>query len=301
MIALRSSAKLNLTLEILGRRPDGYHELRSVVQTVSLWDEVVLQPAAGPARVSCNWPELETPGNLCLRAAELLAAEAGVAGGVHIELTKRIPVGAGLGGGSGNAAAVLIGLNELWELALPVEALGTLATQLGADVPFFLTGGAALLEGIGERITPVDSTAGWVFVLVQGSRPVSTAAAYAAYDRRPVPYRTNHEQFLRCLRNNDVDNAARMFDNVLEPAAVAVCPEIAELKNALLCQGALGAAMTGSGSAVFGAFRSEDQAVRACAALTALAPVARVARPTPRGVERESPARTRSAERRKCD
>ncbi|NCQ27010.1 MAG: 4-(cytidine 5'-diphospho)-2-C-methyl-D-erythritol kinase [Armatimonadetes bacterium CG_4_9_14_3_um_filter_66_14] len=288
MIALRSSAKLNLTLEILGRRPDGYHELRSVVQTISLWDEIVLRSAEAPARVSCNWPELETPDNLCLRAANLLAVEAGVGDGVHVELTKRIPLGAGLGGGSGNAAAVLIGLDELWELTLPVGTLRTLAVKLGADVPFFLTGGGAMLEGIGERIAPVDIAAGWVFVVAQGGRPVSTAAAYAAYDRRPTPSRTDHERFLRCLRDSDIDNAARMFDNVLEPAAVAVCPEIAELKNALLRQGALGAAMTGSGSAVFGAFPSEEQAVRACAALRALAPLVQVAHPTPRGVERTS-------------
>lgn len=285
MIRLRSAAKLNLTLEILGTRADGYHELRSIVQTVGLWDEITLLPGEAGTTLCCDQPELDSSDNLCLRAARRLAEEAGVPCEVHVELKKRIPCGAGLGGGSGNAAAVLLGLARLWGLPLSVSRLQGVAAQLGADVPFFLTGGLALMEGIGDRITPLDLNSPWHFVLAKGGGSIGTAEAYASYDRAPVAARYDSRQLIELLRRNDIDKAAAMFDNVMMPSAVEACPDIRALTAALLQLGASGAGMTGSGGAVFGAFRHAAAARSACDALRPKTPFVYAAPPVAAGVE----------------
>jgi 4-diphosphocytidyl-2-C-methyl-D-erythritol kinase len=177
---VRAYAKVNLSLEVLDRRSDGYHELSSVLQTVSLCDELTFRPAA-VLSLDCDDPALEGPDNLAWRAAEALRASYGVELGAAMTLRKGVPVAAGLGGGSADAAAALMGLNALWGLGLTAGALAEAAARLGSDVPFFLSGGAALLEGRGERVTPLPAGGKRWLVLVVPESAVQhkTAAMYA--------------------------------------------------------------------------------------------------------------------------
>ncbi len=157
MITMRAYAKINLTLEVLGKRDDGYHDVSSILQTVSLHDTLTLDDADSIV-FDCDRPELATPDNLVVKAAYLLKETAGVSAGAMIALTKKIPVAAGLGGGSSDAAATLLGLNRLWGLEMPVGELVPLAAQIGSDVPFFLYGGTARVSGRGERVESLPPT-----------------------------------------------------------------------------------------------------------------------------------------------
>ena len=183
MLTLKAYAKINLTLEVLGRRDDGYHEVATIMQTVDLYDTVRLTPAAD-ITLSCDNPALESPNNLAYKAARLLREQRGYAGGVHISIDKAIPVSAGLGGGSSDAATTLNGLNDLWQLDMTPTQLETIAAQLGSDVPFLLKGGTAIGLGRGERIRrlpPADVQ--WLVIVTpdvrhKGEAPSKTAALY---------------------------------------------------------------------------------------------------------------------------
>ena len=236
---LAAHAKVNLTLEVLGMRPDGYHELRSVVTTIPLHDDVELLDApAGEMTVEMSGDGMEVPHvpceeNLAVRAARALAAAAGVSRGVRIRIVKRIPVGAGLGGGSADAAAVLNGLNELWGMGLPKERLCEIGAEVGSDVPALVLGGVVLMEGRGERVTggprlprPFDEQ----FVLRVPPVNASTARVYAEF------------------REEDCGK----FRNDLQPAACRLYPAIAETIAEMEAEGMEDVQMTGSGSAVFG-------------------------------------------------
>ncbi|QJA06745.1 4-(cytidine 5'-diphospho)-2-C-methyl-D-erythritol kinase [Thermosulfurimonas marina] len=262
---LLAPAKLNLFLRILGRRPDGYHDLQTLFQKITLFDEVELFKATGIALEV----EGEAPGgreNLCFRAAELFFREAAVEGGVFIRLRKRIPPGTGLGGASSDAAAVLQGLSRLYPGHLSPEALYRMGVRLGADVPFFLSPYAtALGEGLGERLTPWPTPHAWYVVAVPSFR-VSTAWAYAQLKltkrKRPLNYAP--ENFYWESLVNDFE--ALIFE---------AYPEAAELAEALKAAGALAAHLTGSGSALFGAFRERAEAERAVEKLAQRFPEAR--------------------------
>ena len=183
MLTLKAHAKINLTLEVLGRRDDGYHEVATIMQTVDLHDTVRLTPAAD-ITLSCNDPALQSADNLAYKAAQLLRDESGFSGGAHIAIDKAIPVSAGLGGGSSDAAATLRGLNDLWNLGMTTAQLQSLAARLGSDVPFLLKGGTAIALGRGERVRhlpPADIQ--WMVVLTPdvrhaGDSPSKTAALY---------------------------------------------------------------------------------------------------------------------------
>lgn len=178
-LVISSPAKINLFLEVVGRRPDGYHEIESVMQLVDLCDQVHLRRSARDIRVSVTGAELPSGrGNLAYKAAALILGAAAHRGGVHIHLEKRIPVAGGLGGGSSNAAAVLVGLNRLYDLGQPREALKTLGAQLGSDVPFFLSEGLAIATGRGEVLTPLPPWPRQWLVLANPGVPISTAWAY---------------------------------------------------------------------------------------------------------------------------
>ena len=260
----RAHAKVNLDLRVLGTRPDGYHELRTVFQTIELHDTVSCWGKAGAFSLSCKTagvPLDET--NLVWRAAAALWKALGRAGDPHdtrIAIEKAIPIEAGLGGGSADAAAALHALARLWGGA-PLSLLRDVAAGLGADVPFFLSGGTALGLGRGEEIYPlVDLPVHWV-VIVRPPYGVSTAEAYAWYDEdRAAGIREPRE--LQILPVPWPTRAAQMI-NDLEPPVVRRHPEIAGLKTALREAGAVAAAMSGSGSAVFGLFRGRAAAARA--------------------------------------
>ncbi|MGN0847261.1 MAG: 4-(cytidine 5'-diphospho)-2-C-methyl-D-erythritol kinase [Kiritimatiellia bacterium] len=235
-VKIAAHAKINLTLEVLGVRPDGYHDLRSVVVPVPLHDDVTLESADGISVVMSG--DLPQERNLAWKAAQTLRRVTGCALGVRIVIEKRIPAGAGLGGGSADAAAVLNGLNALWGLGLSKRRLCELAAEVGSDVPALTLGGSVLMEGRGERVTPLAESACADFPLPDLSRLVL----------RTPPVFVSTPAVFREFRESD----RGLGVNDLQPAACRLHPEIAEALTALRAEGCTGVAMSGSGSSVFG-------------------------------------------------
>lgn len=268
-LVVRSAAKINLTLDVLGLRPDGYHELRSIVHTIGLWDTISFR--FGPPRglsFECDQSALQSDDNLCLQAARLWSQAAHRVLDCHISLQKTIPSGAGLGGGSGNAAATLAALNNRFDNALSHAQLHQLATQLGADVPLFLRGGCALIEGIGERITPLRTLEGWLVVL-QPEQKLSTPQVFRAFDelnRTTANASTANAStaLLQAIEGRaSFLNMAKLLQNDLTAAAEKCGVGMQRGLSQLQHSGAVGTGMTGSGSAVFGVFPDEEAARRA--------------------------------------
>lgn len=229
-------AKINLTLEVYGTRPDGYHDLRSVVLPIPLHDDIELTPAADLTVEMAG--DLPPEKNLAWKAADVLRRATGCRRGARIAITKRIPVGAGLGGGSADAAAVLNGLNELWDLNLPQKQLVALAAEVGSDVPALTHGGPVLMEGRGERVTPLAESACADVPLPDLARLVL---------RTPPVFVSTPEVF-RAFRPEDRGRGA----NDLQPAACRLHPEIAVALAELEAEGCTGVMMSGSGASVFG-------------------------------------------------
>ena len=271
-IRVLAPAKLNLTLDILGLRPDGYHELDMLMQAVSLCDSIEITADTGVDRaLTCETPAGELiPGipsdssNLAWRAADAFFGKTGLPdGGLALHIVKRIPAQAGLAGGSADAAAVLRGLNTLFGNPLRPKALSALGAECGSDVPFCIQGGTAHVRGRGELIKPVRLDTITHYVIVKPPFGVSTPALFAASDAHEPECRPDAKALLHCLRRNDFKHAGKLLCNVLEPVAAHYHPEINEIKESLLALGACGAQMTGSGSAVFGLFPGPDAAKRA--------------------------------------
>ena len=262
---IRAPAKINLHLAVTGRRADGYHEIVSLMAAVSLYDELWLDPVAGQIRIECSTPSVpRNQSNLAARAAKVFFEAAGLRPGVAIRIDKRIPVGAGLGGGSSDAAAVLTGLNRYFGRPLDLDRLHRLAAGLGADVPFFLSARPALATGIGDRLCRYWGLAPMRVLIVFPGVAVSTAKVYGAVRLRLTACAKKSKVFALKAQPFDVN---RHLCNDLEPVAAVMCPAITEAKAALLAQGADGALMTGSGSAVFGLFKEADKVVRAARAI----------------------------------
>jgi len=236
---------------VLRRREDGYHEIRSLVQSIELADELMATRASG-FRLECDRPELAGEANLVARAARKLAAEAGIPAEASLVLRKRIPVGAGLGGGSGNAAGTLKGLVRLWNLSIKEQQLYPLAADLGADVPFFLRGGCQVMEGIGERLTPVETRAPGCAVVVCPPFSLSTADIYRRYDCDRIISLDWTERAVAAVRRGDLESLAEAVGNQLGVVACAVAPALARACQTLKSAGALCAAVSGSGGAIFG-------------------------------------------------
>jgi len=275
-LRLQSFAKINLGLEVLGTREDGYHELRTLFQSIDLADEIVLRPRPDGAgiTVACRHPLV--PGdesNLAVRAAEALRKFARVEAGVHIEIQKRIPVGGGLGGGSSNAAAVLRGLDVLWRLGLGPDGLHGLARKLGADVPYFLVGGTALGLARGDEVYPLRRQLQAHVVLVDAGLPVSTAAVFRRVDQSLTPRGNSNSIFYFVSRDLEGKQELRLLTNDLEQAALDEAPALKEgaerIRGALVQAGAGLAALSGSGSTYFGLFSDAGGARRARSALAA--------------------------------
>lgn len=257
---LQSAAKVNLTLDILSRRADGYHELASVVHTVGIWDEIDLELLpGGPVSFRCNRADLAGDDNLCVRAVRVWNQATGDDFGARIHLEKRIPTGAGLGGGSGNAAAILLALNQAAETPVSEEKLCEIGAKLGADVPLFLRGGAVLMEGIGEKLTPLAPLEGWVLV-VKPEESYSTPAIYRAWDDGEFQSQRDTPRLIEVWDGGNVGAIAACAGNDLERAAAQISKLPAQLIALLRDAGALGARMSGSGSACFGVFEAETAA-----------------------------------------
>jgi len=271
-LRVRSFAKINLGLEVLGTRQDGYHELRTLFQTVELHDDIVLRPRKGGITAHCDHPGVPSDErNLAVRAAQVLQQHAGVRQGVEIVITKHIPVAGGMGGGSSNAAAVLLALDRLWRVGLGADGLHALARRLGADVPFFLLGGTALGLARGDEVYPLFRQVEAEVVVVDPGRPVSTAAVFARCDSALTP-RENSPTIFRFVSRQleGKDDAFRLLSNDLEQAALEEADlggQVRHIQGILVREGALLTSLSGSGSSYFGLFREVRPARRAHAAL----------------------------------
>ncbi len=264
-------AKINLSLDVLSRRPDGYHELRMVMQSVSLCDTVTLTLGeTGHFTLSTNLGFLPVDGkNIAVAAARAFARHAGVdLDRLSIHIEKRIPVCAGTAGGSSDGAAVLRGLNRLFGTGLTARELAEIGEAVGSDVPYCVLGGTALAEGRGEILTPLTPLAPCHLVLCKPAFAVSTPELYQAIDGVRLRCRPDTAGLLRALEERDLDGAARRMFNVFEQA---LPPKrrtaVEEIKNTLIQLGALGACMSGSGPTVFGLFRDQDAAQEAARVL----------------------------------
>lgn len=258
---VKAYAKINLWLDITGRRPDGYHTLNTVMRRVDLYDEIGITPTAdGSVKISCD--DLAVPcdeRNIAYKAWKLFGELLGSPFGAEITIRKHIPLEAGLGGSSTDGAAVLLGLNELAGYPFTAERLAAESVRLGADVPFCILGGTAECTGVGEIMRPIGC-ADLAVVIVKPEFSCSTAAAYAAYDRTPKAVKAGFEAYCRDI-GSSAGAAADGLYNVFEE--LYGDPRIAGIKRELISAGALGASMTGSGSAVFGIFETLDEAENA--------------------------------------
>jgi 4-diphosphocytidyl-2-C-methyl-D-erythritol kinase len=268
-------AKINLGIEVLGLRQDGYHELRTLFQTIGLCDEIELRRRRKKGIVlHCEHPLLprdET--NLAVRAARDLMRHAGVSGGLDIRLIKRIPVAGGLGGGSSDAAAVLMALDRLYDLGMGPARLHAFARRLGADVPFFLLGGTALGLGRGDEVYPLEKQLRALVVVVDMGRPVSTAAVFRRLDAQLTPKENGYTIF-RFVSSDWEDRAAfRILTNELERPALEEAPDLVSrvqrIRRVLLDGGAVLAGLSGSGSSCYGLFNEPAAARRAVNAVRA--------------------------------
>jgi 4-diphosphocytidyl-2-C-methyl-D-erythritol kinase len=271
VITIASPAKVNLILKVLRRREDGYHDIASLMQKVSLADEMEFAPRKEGIALACPGSDLPTgEGNLVVRAARALFAEAGFTGGVEITLRKRIPTAAGLGGGSSNAATTLTVLNSLFQFGFDRERLIGIGARLGADVPFFIYGSSAWAFGIGEILEPAETPPGMWLVLVNPGFEVPTKWVYQSLNlpltKTPLKYTIPTFSGVRDL--------AEALSNDLETVTVARHPVLEELKGFLRRQGALGSLMSGSGPTVFGLFDNEPDAIKAEGALRTSYPYA---------------------------
>lgn len=279
---VHTPAKLNLFLEVLSKRPDGYHDLETVMVAINVFDTLVLKEeltgeislrcqSAGQVLSPSNSATDDVPAtrdNLVVRAAELLKSRCQVNRGVHIELIKRIPAAAGMAGGSSDAAAVMWALNQIWKLGLSITQLQALAAEIGSDVCFFLSpASAAICEGRGEILNPLKLPMRLHFVVARPDSGLSTALVYRHCQPEAVPQ--GSRELLRCLQVGDLQRAARQLRNSLQPPAEVLNTDIRQLKHEFSKLPVLGHMMTGSGTAYFGLCQNRQAAMTAAARLRA--------------------------------
>ena len=269
-ITLKSRAKINLSIDVLGKRQDGYHLVEMIMQTIDLYDlieinekdndQITIKSTSDEIPLDCN--------NLVYKAANLIKETFNINKGVEIHIKKNIPVAAGMAGGSSNAAAVLVGLNKLWNLNLSNQQLEKIGLKLGADVPFCINGGAVLASGIGEELTPIKGLTKDVCILV--CKPdlfVSTKEVYECIDSKDIDKRPNNKFLIECLKNEDTRQLAENMFNVLEGVTMDKHPVIQQIKDIMTNNRALGAMMSGSGPTVFGLYENREDAVKCKAIL----------------------------------
>jgi 4-diphosphocytidyl-2-C-methyl-D-erythritol kinase len=257
---LKAPAKINYRLDVLRKRPDGYHDLRMLMQRVDLCDDIEITLNETPGiRVTCGSAYVpDGPDNIAWRAANALLQLSGKQTGIDITITKKIPVGAGLGGGSSDAATVLMGVNELLELGLSDQHLMETGVKLGADVPFFIFKRPALAEGIGDKLTALDQVPSLWVVLVNPGIHVSTGWVY-----QNLRLTTDTTPDIVSRSYSSLDEICSVLSNDLEPVTCTRHPLISEIKQILLSEGARGSLMSGSGSTVFGLFEDQQAAKQA--------------------------------------
>lgn len=264
-VTLKALAKINLGLDVLGRRDNGYHDVRMVMQTIYLYDNVTMEKTEEAGiQLECNLfylPVDET--NIAYKAAKLLMDEFDIKGGVRIVLDKHIPVAAGLAGGSANAAAVLVGMNRLFSLGLSGQELMERGVSLGADVPYCVMRGTVLAEGIGEILTPLPPLPKCYVLIAKPGISVSTKTVYEKLDSQEITEHPDIDGILEGLDKQDIHKVAASMGNVLETVTIGDYPIIEEIKHVMKEEGALNAMMSGSGPTVFGIFDDKSKARQA--------------------------------------
>lgn len=260
-IKLDAYGKINLSLDVLRRRDDGYHDLRMIMQQIDLKDTVAMEEIEEDRIVvESDSPEIPTDErNIVYRVADALKKKYGLKSGVKISIEKRIPVSAGLAGGSTDAAATLRGLNELWGLGLSDIELMELGKPIGADIPYCIYGGTALAEGIGEKLTRLRGFGGKHILLANPEIQVSTARIYQNLNLEGLNKRPDTEKLMQAITEDDLEYVARNMVNVLETVTIPMHPVISEIKQDMISSGAIGALMSGSGPTVFGIFKTEKE------------------------------------------
>ena len=261
-IKIDAYAKVNLSLDVLGKRENGYHELSMIMQEISLKDIVTLKEVNdnnNNIEIKCNRKEVPTDErNIVYNAFKLMSKKYNIDKSISIYIEKNIPISGGLAGGSTDAAAVLKGLNQLWNLGLTKEELMKIGVEIGADVPFCIMGGTALSEGIGEKLTPIVPFKDKLLLLVNPDIEVSTEYVYKNLDLKKMVDRPDIKSIISFIKQDDIEGLSRNMKNVLESVTIKKHPEIAEIKESLINFGALGSLMSGSGATVFGIFDSEE-------------------------------------------
>ena len=266
-IKLKALGKINLGLDVLGRRPNGYHDVRMVMQTVYLYDQILLEKTDKEG-ISLKTNLFYLPvneNNLAYRAAKMLIDEFAIKEGVHISLEKHIPVAAGMAGGSSNAAAVLYGMNRLFQLGLTDQELMERGVKLGADVPYCIMRGTVLAEGIGEKLTPLPAMPKCHVLLAKPPISVSTQKVYEKLDAQEVTKHPDIDGILLGLQTGDLKKITSSMGNVLENVTITEYPQIERIKDVMKEEGALNAMMSGSGPTVFGIYDDKMLARRAAA------------------------------------
>lgn len=260
-VKMKAPAKINLTLDVVGKRENGYHDLRMIMQTIDVYDELTLIHTGSPRielTMDKELPDKIRPEqNLVYKAALLMQKEYQLPYGFKIHLKKNIPAAAGLAGGSADCAATLLGINHLCGLALDKDELCRLGVTLGADVPFCIRQGTMLAEGIGEILTPLPELPPLWALLVKPDFPISTAHIYQSIDHRHLTYHPDTSRAVDAISRRDVITLAQNLSNVLESVAFREHPELADLKDFFLQNGAIGSLMSGSGPTMYGLYQDE--------------------------------------------
>jgi len=263
----KAYAKVNIGLDVLRRRTDGYHEVRMIMQTVDIFDELIIEKRE-QAGIELQTDNSKLPldgNNLVCKAAELLFRERNITEGVKITLTKRIPIAAGMAGGSSDAAAAMRGLNELFEMGYSISQLQQLGVTLGADIPYCIAGGTMLSEGIGEILTPLPAPPACHLVVAKPDIDVSTGFVYGNLHADSLDYHPDIDGMIEALKNGSMKGIADRLGNVLETVTVKEYPVIDRIKETLRAEGAENALMSGSGPTVFGIFGQKETAEAAAA------------------------------------
>lgn len=268
-LEINAYAKVNLGLDVLRRREDGYHELRMIMQTVDLYDTLTLEKTEDAGiYMTCNIPGLPCDErNLVYKSAKMMFEEYQLPGGIRIHLEKRIPMAAGMAGGSTDAAAVFNGMNELYELGIAKEHLCEMGVKIGADVPYCIVGGTALSEGIGEVLTALPNIPDCVVLIAKPDFDVSTKYVFENLHANSLTYHPDIDAQAEAIRKGDLEGVIKVMDNVLETVTEAKYTEITDIKKVMQEYGAMRAMMSGSGPTVFGLYRDEKDAKAAAEAI----------------------------------
>ena len=267
-LELKAYAKVNLGIDVIGKRPDGYHEVRMIMQTVKLYDRITMEKNdSGNIILSTNLPYLPVnEKNLVYRAIDMIRNAYGITDGVTASIVKRIPVAAGMAGGSSDAAAAFVGMNQLFHLGITQQELMDYGVKLGADIPYCIMRGTALSEGIGEILTPLPPIPNCWFLIVKPTFSMSTKFVYENLHLDEIAVHPDIDGMKEALYQRNLIGVTDRMENVLEQVTKKHYPAIGEIKDIMRKEGALNALMSGSGSTVFGIFKSKETAEKAAAA-----------------------------------